>query len=345
MLLYITRRILQGLLVLVLISLLTFVVLRLMPGDPAYLLLGEGEIRISEEQMEAIRRRWGLDRPYHEQYLVWAWNLLRGDFGDSLIRTGVPVRQMIFETIPVTIKLNVISLGLAFAVAIPAGIIAGVRRNSPFDYTTAVGSTLGVALPNFWLGLMLIVLFALYVPRWFGDLPLVGRIPPFGLKSWQGYILPILVLTTEQMAVLTRVMRAATLEVLSQDYVRTAYAKGLPNTTRASPPRGAQCAAAGSDGDRFSHRLYSQWHDRRRDRFCHPRHWPSLHRFGLSPRLPGRSVPGRRAGRPGRGREPAYRPDLRHHRSAYSYRVVYFNYLFSRPCLSPRSTRTCIVVR
>ena len=230
MLLYITRRILHGLVVLVLISVLTFVVLRLMPGDPAYLLLGEGEIRISEEQMEAIRRRWGLDRPYHEQYLVWAWNLLRGDFGDSLIRTGVPVRQMIFETIPVTIKLNVISLGLAFAVAIPAGIIAGVRRNSPFDYTTAVGSTLGVALPNFWLGLMLIVLFALYVPRWFGDLPLVGRIPPFGLKSWQGYILPILVLTTEQMAVLTRVMRAATLEVLSQDYVRTAYAKGLPNT-------------------------------------------------------------------------------------------------------------------
>ena len=231
MLLYITRRILHGLVVLVLISVLTFVVLRLMPGDPAYLLLGEGEIRISEEQIEAIRRRWGLDRPYHEQYLVWAWNLIRGDFGDSLIRTGVPVRQMIFETIPVTIKLNVISLGLAFAVAIPAGIIAGVRRNSPFDYTTAVGSTLGVALPNFWLGLMLIVLFALYVPRWFGDLPLVGRIPPFGLKSWQGYILPILVLTTEQMAVLTRVMRAATLEVLSQDYVRTAYAKGLPNMT------------------------------------------------------------------------------------------------------------------
>jgi peptide/nickel transport system permease protein len=231
MLLYITRRILHGLVVLVLISVLTFVIMRLMPGDPAYLLLGEGEIRITQEQIEAIRRRWGLDRPYHEQYLIWAWNLLRGDFGDSLIRTGVPVRQMIFETIPVTIKLNVISLGLAFAVAIPAGIIAGVRRNSPFDYTTAVGSTLGVALPNFWLGLMLIVLFALYVPRWFGELPLIGRIPPFGLKSWQGYILPILVLTTEQMAVLTRVMRAATLEVLSQDYVRTAYAKGLPNIT------------------------------------------------------------------------------------------------------------------
>ena len=227
MLPYIARRLLQGVVVIVLISAATFIVIRLMPGDPAYLLLGEGEIRISEEQIEAIRRRWGLDRPYHEQYLLWAWNLLRGDFGDSLIRTGVPVRQMIFETIPVTAKLNVISLAVALAVAIPAGIIAAVRRNSSFDYSTAVGSTLGVALPNFWLALMLIVLFALYVPRWFGDLPVVGRIPPFGLKSWQGYILPVLVLTTEQMAVLTRVMRASMLETLGQDYVRTAEAKGL----------------------------------------------------------------------------------------------------------------------
>jgi len=229
MLTYIARRILQGVVVIVLISVGTFVVIRLMPGDPTYLLLGEGEIRISTEPMEASRARWGLDRPQHEQFFIWAWNLLRGDFGDSLIRKGIPVRQMIFEAIPVTGILNVTSLALALLVAIPAGIIAGVRRNSTFDYGTAVGSTLGVALPNFWLALMLIVLFALYVPRWFGDLPLVGRIPPFGLKSWQGYILPVLVLTTEQMAVLTRVMRASTLEVLTQDYVRTAYAKGLPN--------------------------------------------------------------------------------------------------------------------
>ncbi len=203
--------------------------MRMMPGDPVYLLLGEGEIRISQEQIDAIRHRWGLDRPYYEQYAIWAWNLLRGDFGDSLIRTGVPVRQMIFEAIPVTAILNVISLGLALLFAIPAGIWAGVKRNSLFDYSTAVGSTLGVALPNFWLGLMLIVLFALYVPRWFGELPLIGRIPPFGLRSWQGYILPIIVLSTEQTAVITRVMRASTIEVLNQDYVRTARAKGLAN--------------------------------------------------------------------------------------------------------------------
>lgn len=229
MLLYIVRRLLQGVVVIILISIVTFSLMRLMPGDPVYLLLGEGEIRISEEQVEAIRQLWGLDRSYPEQYLIWAWNLLRGDFGQSLIRTGVPVRQMIGEAIPVTTILNVTALGLALLVAIPAGIVAAVRRNSTFDYSTAIGSTLGVALPNYWLSLMLIVLFVLYVPGWFGEIPLIGRIPSFGLRSWQGYILPVLVLTTEQMAVLTRVMRAATIEVLAQDYVRTAYAKGLPN--------------------------------------------------------------------------------------------------------------------
>lgn len=227
MLPYITRRLLQGALVIFLISVLTFVVMRLMPGDPVYMLLGEGEIRISQEQIDAIKTKWGLDRPYHEQYLVWAWNLLRGDFGESLIRTGVPVRDMIFEAIPVTAIINVIALFISLAIAIPAGIWAGVKRNSAFDYASAVGSTLGVSLPNFWLGLMLIVLFVLYIPQWIGEIPLIGKIPPFGLRSWQGYILPVLVLTTEQLAVVTRVMRAATIEALSQDYVRTAYAKGL----------------------------------------------------------------------------------------------------------------------
>ncbi len=227
MLPYITRRLLQGALVIFLISVITFAVMRLMPGDPVYLLLGEGEIRISQEQIDAIKTKWGLDRPYYEQYLVWAWNLLRGDFGDSLIRTGVPVRDMIFEAIPVTAIINIIALFISLAIAIPAGIWAGVKRNSAFDYATAVGSTLGVSLPNFWLGLMLIVLFVLYIPQWFGDIPLIGKIPPFGLRTWQGYILPVLVLTTEQLAVVTRVMRAATIEAMGQDYVRTAYAKGL----------------------------------------------------------------------------------------------------------------------
>lgn len=217
MLRYIVVRLVQGAIVIFLISLATFAIMRLMPGDPVYLLLGEGQVRITEAQIEAIRTKWGLNKPYYEQYLIWAGNMLRGDFGTSLIRTGVPVRQMISEAIPVTARLNLLAIGIALAVAIPAGIIAGVRRNSVFDYFTAVGATLGVSVPNFWLALMLIVIFAL----------MLRLVPPFGLRSWQGYILPVIVLATEQTAVFARVMRGATIEVLDKDYVRTAHAKGL----------------------------------------------------------------------------------------------------------------------
>lgn len=217
MLRYFTVRILQGLLVIWLISVVTFIVMRLMPGDPVFLLLGEGEIRISQDEMDAIRAKWGLDRPYYEQYLVWVGNLVRGDFGDSLVRRGVPVRDMIFEALPVTLQLNIYAMILALIIAIPAGIYAGIKRNSFFDYFSAAGSSLGVAMPNFWLSLMLIILFA--VP--------ISWIPVFGFKTWQGMILPIIVMSTGQMAVLTRVTRSSIIEILQQDYVRTAHAKGL----------------------------------------------------------------------------------------------------------------------
>jgi peptide/nickel transport system permease protein len=214
---YIISRLLQGIFVIFLISIITFVIMRLMPADPVMLLLGEGEIQMTQEQMDIIKEKWGLNRPYHEQYLIWAGNLLRGDFGESLIRRGVPVRDMIFDALPVSGWLNLYALVISLALAIPAGIIAGVRRNSAFDYIVTLGSTAGAALPNFWFALMGIILFAL-VLRW---------LPPYGLKSWQGYILPVIVLSAEQMAVLARVMRGATIEVMTQDYVRTATAKGL----------------------------------------------------------------------------------------------------------------------
>ncbi|MFZ5918412.1 MAG: ABC transporter permease [Chloroflexota bacterium] len=214
---YLTVRLFHGLLVILLISLITFVIMRLLPGDPVYLLLGEGEIRISQEQIDAIRHKWGLDKPWHEQYFIWLGNMVTGDFGDSLIRTGVSVRQMIFEAIPVTFRLNLYALFVSLIVAIPAGIIAAVKRNTIFDYLATIGATFGVAMPNFWVGLMAIVVFAL----------MLGWVPPFGLRSVKGYILPVLVLSTEQTAVIARVMRSGTIEVLEQDYVRTARAKGL----------------------------------------------------------------------------------------------------------------------
>lgn len=214
---YITVRLFHGIIVIILISVLTFVVLRLMPGDPVFLLLGEGQVRISEEQIQAIRMRWGLDKSYLEQYLIWAGNMFSGNFGESIIRTGVPVRDMILEAVPVTVQLNVYSMLLALALSVPMGIWAAVKRNSAVDYASSVISVVGVATPNFWLSLMLIILFSL----------MLGWLPPFGLRSWQGLIMPVTVLAIEQMAVFTRVMRSSTIEALKQDYVRTATAKGL----------------------------------------------------------------------------------------------------------------------
>jgi len=188
-----------------------------MPGDPVRMLLGEGSIQITEAQIDAIKAKWGLDRPYHEQYLIWAGSMLRGEFGESLIRRGVTVRDMLAEAMPVTAYLNLMAIGVALLLALPAGILAAVRRNSIFDYLLTLGSTAGAALPNFWVGMVAIIVFALWL-RW---------VPPFGLKSWDGYILPVAVLALGEMAIFARVMRGATIEVLSQDYVRTATAKGL----------------------------------------------------------------------------------------------------------------------
>lgn len=217
MLFYIIRRVLQGLLIIFLVSLITFIIMRLLPGDPLMLLLGDGRIKMTDELREAIRHKWGFDRSYPEQYWVWLMSLIRGDFGESLVRRGVPVRDMILEAAPVTAFLNLISLLIAAIVAVPAGILAGVRRNSLFDYVTAFFATLGVSLPAFWVALMAIIVFAV----------MLDWVPPYGLKTWKGYILPVAVLATEQMALLARVMRNATIETLTQDYVRTARSKGL----------------------------------------------------------------------------------------------------------------------
>lgn len=214
---YIISRLLQGILVLFLISVVTFIIMRMMPGDPVRLLLGEGAVKMTQEQIDAVRNRLGLDRPYYEQYLIWATGMLRGDFGESLIRRGVPVRDMIFQAMPVTGYLNLMAIAVALVLSIPAGIIAAVRRNSVFDYILTLGSTAGAALPNFWVALVSIIFFALWM----------GWLPPYGLKEWDGYVLPVAVLALGEMAIYARVMRGATIEVLNQDYVRTATAKGL----------------------------------------------------------------------------------------------------------------------
>jgi ABC-type dipeptide/oligopeptide/nickel transport system permease component len=219
MLRYVVVRLVQGLVVIFLVTTLVFVILHLAPGDPVTLLIGEG--RMTPEQVEQIRHFWGLDQPLHVQYLRWASNMLRGDFGESIGFGGRSVGSLLKDAAPNTLVLNVLALITSISVALPAGVIAARRRYSIFDGGLMVVSTLGISLPNFWLGLMLIVLFALTL-RW---------LPPFGMSDWRSYLLPVFVLATEQMALLARLTRSATLEVLEHEFVTTARAKGLPEAT------------------------------------------------------------------------------------------------------------------
>jgi ABC-type dipeptide/oligopeptide/nickel transport system permease component len=215
MLSYIIRRILHGIVVIFFISIATFGLMHLAPGDPVTVLVGEAQV--TQEQLDNIRRQWGLDRPWYEQYFTWLSNMARGDFGVSMVRTGMPVSQMLLEAAPVTLKLNLWAFGVATVVAVPVGVLAAVRRNSWIDYSSMVGSTLGVSIPSFWLALVVIIIFALHL----------GWLPSTGMGSWKHYILPVGVLAIEQMALIARLSRSSTLEVLRQDYVNVAVAKGL----------------------------------------------------------------------------------------------------------------------
>jgi peptide/nickel transport system permease protein len=215
---FIVQRLLQGLVVIFLVSFVTFGILQLAPGSPVDTMIGEAPV--SKAQREAIEEKWGLNDPWYVQYSTWMTNILSGDLGTSVVRTGTPVSEMIREAAPVTLKLNAIALIIAIALAIPAGVLAAIRRYSWFDYGSMMGSTVGVAIPNFWIALMLIYLFALRLD-W---------VPPYGAETWRGYILPVAVLASEQTAVIARLTRGATLEVLNQEYVTTARAKGLPQS-------------------------------------------------------------------------------------------------------------------
>jgi peptide/nickel transport system permease protein len=215
MLTYIIRRLLQGIIVIFLVTVFTFGLMHLAPGDPIDIMVGEA--RVTDEQIERIRAQWGLDRPVHEQYIVWLGNAVRGDFGQSVVRRGVDVSDMVFEAAWVTIQLNVLAMIVSIGVALPVGMIAAIRRYSSFDYFSMLGATLGVALPNFWVGLMLIFLFA----------GMLGILPSSGLRGPAHFVLPVAVLALEQTALLARMMRSSTIDVMTQDFVNVARAKGL----------------------------------------------------------------------------------------------------------------------
>lgn len=207
------RLLLQAVPVLYIVSLIVFVLVYL-TGDPTVML-------IPEDATEADRLRlvaaWGLDQPAYVQYLRYMGNILQGDFGQSY-RYGTSALPIVLERLPATLLLTAASITLAVLIAVPAGILAALRRNTVTDFTVSGFAVLGKAMPHFWVGIMLILVFGVWL-RWF---------PVSGSGTWAHLVLPALTLGIAFAGDLVKLVRASLLEALSQDYIRTARAKGLP---------------------------------------------------------------------------------------------------------------------
>jgi peptide/nickel transport system permease protein len=219
---YILRRLVQSLFVIWGCATLVFFMLRMIPGDPVVQMLGP---EYTPEAAAALRTKLGLDQPLHIQYVRWFGNVMRGDLGGS-IASGETVAGAIASGLPKTLSLAGLSFLMALIIAVPAGIIAGLRRNGLFDYAASTIAFVGVSMPSFWFGIILILIFAVRL-RW---LPAIGysEIAEDGVWEWfQRLILPSLAIAAGYAAILMRFVRAGLLEVLGSDFVRTARAKGV----------------------------------------------------------------------------------------------------------------------
>jgi peptide/nickel transport system permease protein len=217
---YTARRLLGAIPVLVLVGLATFGLIHIIPGDPAYVIAGPDA---TMDQVRAIRVNLGLDRPLHEQLVLWVGNVLRGELGQSFM-LGRSVAQAITERAPVTAILTVYSLALTIPLGILAGLVAAYRHNRWLDTSVMAIALLGVSLPTFWFSIMAVLLFSVHL----GWLPSGGYVPlsESVLGCLRSLTLPAISLAVFQIGLLARMTRATTLEVLRQDYVRTARAKG-----------------------------------------------------------------------------------------------------------------------
>jgi len=222
MLKFLAHRIAQIVPTLFFVSVLIFSLQQLLPGDPALVMAGEER---DPAVIEQIRQQYKLDRPIPVQYVYWLKGVLSGNFGESL-RNKMPVRELIAQKLPVTLQLGSMAIVIAFLIGIPAGIVSAVKRGTAWDYGANVVALWGLSTPNFWLGIMLILLFSVTL----GWLPASGFVSP--REDWRAnlatLVMPAFVLGNAIAAVLMRHTRSAMLQVLSSDYVRTARAKGLP---------------------------------------------------------------------------------------------------------------------
>ena len=218
---FFAKRLVTFVLTLLVASLVVFIVLEVLPGDPAAMMLG---VNAREDTLAALRAQMGLDRPAWERYLLWIGGLATGDLGVSHTY-AVPVAELIGERVAVSLPLALLAIALSTAIAIPLGAMAAARRNQGADLAVGIFVQIGVAVPNFWFAMLLILLFAVFL----------GWLPAGGFAGWDAglgpallsLLLPTVALALPQAAILTRVTRSSVLEVLSEDFVRTARAKGL----------------------------------------------------------------------------------------------------------------------
>jgi peptide/nickel transport system permease protein len=224
---FIIRRVLAAIPALVLVSILVFLLIRLVPGDVVLKRVAEGGY-LSPEDEARIRSELGLDEPLVQQYLTWAGGIVRGDFGDSLW-TGQAVLPQILKRMQLSFELAVMAMLLAAVLAIPLGVVAAVKQDTWFDYASRLFAIGGLSLPDFWLGTMLLLFLSLYV----GWLPEFGYFPIWEdpSRNLQALVFPALIVGYRYSAISARMTRSAMLEVLREDYVRTARAKGLPERT------------------------------------------------------------------------------------------------------------------
>lgn len=218
---FLFRRIAILLPTLLFVSIIIFGLQQLLPGDPAIAMAGEER---DPETIAQIREKYHLNKPIHERYLIWIGGVLQGDFGES-IRIQLPVSQLLVEKLPVTIELAILSMLVALGIGLPAGMISALYNGRWPDYVANVIGLWGLSTPNFWLGIMMILLFSVEL----GWLPASGYVSPLEdpIGNLESMIMPAFVLGTGIAAVMMRHTRSAMLQVLSSDYIRTARAKGL----------------------------------------------------------------------------------------------------------------------
>ncbi len=225
---YIFQRLLQAVIVVILISMVVFGIMHFLPGDPVLVLSGIGMEGLTDEEITELRHKLLLDRPIYVQYGHWAWNLLQGDWGESS-SSNFPVLMEIKIRLPVTLQLAISGWVIAVIVGLTAGVISAVHRNTAIDIGATLISMFGVAMPSFWFGILLIYLFSV-VLHW---LPTAGFVSIFEdpVEGLRHIVLPATALGFMQAAILMRQTRSGMLEVLNQDYIKVARAKGLTEWT------------------------------------------------------------------------------------------------------------------